>query len=185
MVGQMCRTTAKPASEASMPSAAASVCSSAASSRRGPKPFFRRISPTLRTRPLPISISRMAHVCACPGAVLVAVDQRVEISHGGSSFCMVSAPKAHSQAPLPGELAGAAETERLSQICDKTQTANSVCGLERKKRAQRIETSLVAARSVVVVLTRLRRPNLFSRKRKDRGEKSAWGMRVHSASEFR
>ena len=39
------------------------------------------------------------------GAVLVAVDQRVEISHGGSSFCMVSAPKAHSQAPLPGELA--------------------------------------------------------------------------------
>ena len=24
-------------------------------------------------------------------------------------------------------------TERLSQICDKTQTANSVCGLERKK----------------------------------------------------
>ena len=39
------------------------------------------------------------------GAVLVAVDQRVEISHGGSSFCMVNAPKAHFQAPLPGELA--------------------------------------------------------------------------------
>ena len=28
-------------------------------------------------------------------------------------------------------------TERLSQICMKTQTANLVCGLERKKRAQR------------------------------------------------
>ena len=29
---------------------------------------------------------------------------------------------------------GAAETERLSQICiEKIQTANSVCGLERKK----------------------------------------------------
>ena len=31
----------------------------------------------------------------------------------------------------------AKQTERLSQICHKTQTANSVCGLERKKRAQR------------------------------------------------
>ena len=27
----------------------------------------------------------------------------------------------------------AEQTERLSQICYKTQTANSVCGLERKK----------------------------------------------------
>ena len=34
-------------------------------------------------------------------------------------------------------------------------------------------------------LTRLRRPYLFSRKRKDRGEKSAWGCGVLSASEFR
>ena len=34
-------------------------------------------------------------------------------------------------------------------------------------------------------LTRLRRPYLFSRKRKDRGEKSAWRRGVHSASEFR
>ena len=33
---------------------------------------------------------------------------------------------------------GAAETERLSQICiEKIQTANSVCGLDRTKRAQR------------------------------------------------
>ena len=32
---------------------------------------------------------------------------------------------------------------------------------------------------------RLRRPYLFSRKRKDRGEKSAWGCGVLSASEFR
>ena len=34
-------------------------------------------------------------------------------------------------------------------------------------------------------LTRLRRPYLFSRKRKDRGEKSAWGRGVLPASEFR
>ena len=34
-------------------------------------------------------------------------------------------------------------------------------------------------------LTRLRRPYLFSRKIKDRGEKSAWGCGVLSASEFR
>ena len=34
-------------------------------------------------------------------------------------------------------------------------------------------------------LTRLRRPYLFSRKRKDRGEKSVWMRLVHSASEFR
>ena len=33
--------------------------------------------------------------------------------------------------------------------------------------------------------TRLRRPYLFSRKRKDRGEKSAWLRLVLSASEFR
>ena len=31
----------------------------------------------------------------------------------------------------------------------------------------------------------LRRPYLFSRKRKDRGEKSAWGRGVHAASDFR
>ena len=34
-------------------------------------------------------------------------------------------------------------------------------------------------------LTRLRRPYLFSRERKDRGEKSAWMRLVHSASDFR
>ncbi len=34
-------------------------------------------------------------------------------------------------------------------------------------------------------LTRLRRPYLFSRKRKDRGEKSAWTRLVRAASEFR
>ena len=34
-------------------------------------------------------------------------------------------------------------------------------------------------------LTRLRRPYLFSRKRKDRGEKSAWMRLVYPASEFR
>ena len=33
--------------------------------------------------------------------------------------------------------------------------------------------------------TCLRRPYLFSRKRKDRGEKSAWTRLVHSASDFR
>ena len=38
-----------------------------------------------------------------------------------------------TKAPLKGELAAARLTERLSQICHKTQTANSVCGLERKK----------------------------------------------------
>ena len=60
---------------------------------------------------------------------------------------------AGSKAPLvKGSWLGAAETERLSQICD---------------------------------CRRLRRPYLFSRKRKDRGEKSA-GMRlVRAASEFR
>ena len=43
-------------------------------------------------------------------------------------------------APLPGELS-AQLTERLLQICiEKTQTANLVCGLERKKRAQRIRS---------------------------------------------
>ena len=34
-------------------------------------------------------------------------------------------------------------------------------------------------------LTRLRRPYLFSRKRKDRGEKSAWTRLVHAASDFK
>ena len=34
-------------------------------------------------------------------------------------------------------------------------------------------------------LTRLRRPYLFSRKRKDRGEKRAWTRLVHAASDFR
>ena len=34
-------------------------------------------------------------------------------------------------------------------------------------------------------LTRLRRPYLFSRKRKDRGEKSAWMRLMRSASEFK
>ena len=34
-------------------------------------------------------------------------------------------------------------------------------------------------------LTRLRRPYLFSRKRKDRGEKRAWTRLVRAASEFR
>ena len=34
-------------------------------------------------------------------------------------------------------------------------------------------------------LTRLRRPHLFSRKRKDGREKSAWGRGVHAASDFR
>ena len=50
---------------------------------------------------------------------------------------------------------------------------------EKRLREQR---GLVPSRPV---LTRLRRPNLFSRKRKDWGEKSAWGRGVHSASEFR
>ena len=34
----------------------------------------------------------------------------------------------------------AKQTERSLQICYKAQTANSVCGLERKKRAQRIRS---------------------------------------------
>ena len=42
--------------------------------------------------------------------------------------------------PYEGKLSAVRLTERLSQICDKTQTANSVCGLERKKRAQRIRS---------------------------------------------
>ena len=49
---------------------------------------------------------------------------------------------------------------------------------DKRRRLRR----LVPSRSF---LTRLRRPYLFSRKRKDRGEKSAWGCGVHSASEFR
>ena len=50
---------------------------------------------------------------------------------------------------------------------------------EKRLREQR---GLVPSRPV---LTRLRRPYLFSRKRKDRGEKSAWTRLVLSASEFR
>ncbi len=48
---------------------------------------------------------------------------------------------------------------------------------EKRLREQR---GLVPSRPV---LTRLRRPYLFSRKRKDRGEKSAWMRSVRSASE--
>ena len=50
---------------------------------------------------------------------------------------------------------------------------------EKRLREQR---GLVPPRPV---LTRLRRPYLFSRKRKDRGEKSAWMRLVRSASEFK
>ena len=50
---------------------------------------------------------------------------------------------------------------------------------EKRLREQR---GLVPSRPV---LTRLRRPYLFSRKRKDRGEKSAWMRLVRSASEFK
>ena len=49
---------------------------------------------------------------------------------------------------------------------------------DKRRRLRR----LVPSRSF---LTRLRRPYLFSRKRKDREEKSAWGRGVQSASEFR
>ena len=50
---------------------------------------------------------------------------------------------------------------------------------EKRPREQR---GLVPSRPV---LTRLRRPYLFSRKRKDRGEKSAWLRLVLPASDFR
>ena len=50
---------------------------------------------------------------------------------------------------------------------------------EKRLREQR---GLVLSRPV---LTRLRRPYLFSRKRKDRGEKSAWMRLMRSASEFK
>ena len=50
---------------------------------------------------------------------------------------------------------------------------------EKRLREQR---GLVPSRPV---LTRLRQPYLFSRKRKDRGEKSAWMRLMRSASEFK
>ena len=78
-------------------------------------------------------------------------------------------------------------TERLYQICvekPKPQIQFAVWkgrnGL-RGKEAPRT-AGLVPPRPV---LTRLRRPHLFSRKRKDGGEKSAWMRLVHPASEFR
>ena len=49
---------------------------------------------------------------------------------------------------------------------------------DKRRRLRR----LVPSRSF---LTRLRRPYLFSRKRKDRGEKRAWTRLVRAASEFR
>ena len=57
-----------------------------------------------------------------------------DCQHGKDFFLLIS--WFSTKAPLSGELS-AKQTERLSQICHKTQTANSVCGLERKKRAQR------------------------------------------------
>ena len=58
-----------------------------------------------------------------------------------STISVFFAPPQRKRLPFQGSWLGAAETERLSQICiEKTQTANSVCGLERKKRAQRIRS---------------------------------------------
>jgi len=59
----------------------------------------------------------------------------IPITAAGGCLRRLFSPKA----PLEGELS-AQLTERSSQICYKTQTANSVCGLERKKRAQRIRS---------------------------------------------
>ena len=69
-------------------------------------------------------------------------------------FIVLHAPKAPlpgADSPYQGEMSRRDKrgrdavsrrlTERLLQICiGKTQTANSVCGLERKKRAQRIRS---------------------------------------------
>ncbi len=54
----------------------------------------------------------------------------------------------------------------------------------KEKRAQRIRTSLAAARSVAVISDLLRHQSFFSRKRKRLGRKSAWTRLVHSASSF-
>ena len=104
-----------------------------------------------------------------------------------STISVFFAPPQRKRLPFQGSWLGAAETERLLQICrDRLQAANSVCGLERKKRAQRIrDVACGGSLPPWSFLTRLRRPYLFSRKRKDRGEKSAWRRGVHSASEFR
>ena len=63
---------------------------------------------------------------------------RLPLSRGAGPNGLRGAPAAAGQRlPLQGSWLGAAETERLLEICHETQTANSVCGLERKKRAQR------------------------------------------------
>ena len=70
--------------------------------------------------------------------ILVASEQLLSIE--GAVEIQMDFTFSRGKAPLPGELS-AQLTERLSQICiEKTQTANLVCGLERKKRAQRIRS---------------------------------------------
>ena len=80
-----------------------------------------------------------------------------------------------------------AAPERLSQICHKTQTANSVCGLERKKRAQRKRGSANSGDSFRRGrFCRASGGPIFPSCRKRWGEKRGAGMRlVLSASEFR
>ena len=78
---------------------------------------------------------------------LPSIEGAVEIQMN-VTFLRGKAPLPGADSPYQGEMSRRDKrgrdavsrrlTERLSQICDKTQTANSVCGLERKKRAQRI-----------------------------------------------
>ena len=103
-----------------------------------------------------------------------------------STISVFFAPPQRKRLPFQGSWLGAAETERLLQICMKNPNrkfslrfGKEETSTEDKRRRLR---RLVPSRSF---LTRLRRPYLFSRKRKDRGEKSAWRRGVHSASEFR
>ena len=70
--------------------------------------------------------------CQRRNFALCAKSKRKSSQHGGGEAAGVfpSAPSRHRKAPLPGELS-AKLTERLLQMCYKSQTANSVCGLER------------------------------------------------------
>ena len=83
-------------------------------------------------------------------------------------------------------LAAVRLTERLLQICRKN--PNRKFSLRFGKEETSTEDKKPCLQGFVPswsFLTCLRRPYLFSRKRKDRGEKSAWTRLVLSASEFR
>ena len=93
---------------------------------------------------------------------------------------------AHPLAPLPEDLS-AKLTERLSQICrerPKPQIQFAVWKGRNEHRGK--ETSLAAARSVVVVSDAPPAAPSFPSCRKRRGRKGALGYGlVHTASEFR